>query len=168
MRAATSCFGGRSSLPACIELCTLVGTAAFGVGFFFEERPKGGDHSRTLLHVHTSGGWGDYSGTGMYLGVCNDIGTCAWGFKPHTGKLHRLARDPDGRVVIGSQRAPLENYPDGDMMQLMFNASGQPSHLRGRANGRRLSSSGRKTSFDPGPAFVSRFFCAFIAEALSN
>ena len=71
-------------------------------------------------------------GLGMNIGVCTADNTHAWGFHPYDGQLWRFARDADGRVRYGHERAPPANYPDADGTQVMRNEAGKRANLKGR------------------------------------
>jgi hypothetical protein len=72
-------------------------------------------------------------GSGMTIGVCDDVHGCAWGVNPFSGLLWRFSRDDEGEVV--SEVPPPGGYPDGDQTQVIRDADGRPADLRHRANG---------------------------------
>ena len=58
-------------------------------------------------------------------------GSCAWGLRLCSGELSFLRRKAGGQIDYNAP--PPEGWPGGHETQLMRNAAGQPSNLRGRA-----------------------------------
>ena len=72
-------------------------------------------------------------GNGMWVGVCDEFASWAWGLFLYSGRLRRISRDAHGRINFDA--TPLEGYPNGNYKQIMMDTSGQPKSLRGQANG---------------------------------
>ena len=66
----------------------------------------------------------------IYIGVCTEANTDAWGFCPLTtlsiGRFHRYA---NGKRCDGSLHGPPANYPNGHETKLMFDEAGRPTRL---------------------------------------
>ena len=65
------------------------------------------------------------------MGVADGAARWSWGVFLDDGRLRRICREPDGTI----DSAPPPDIPNGNDMQVLKDASGQPMSFIGRANG---------------------------------